>query len=161
MPYLVDGHNLIPKIRGLSLTDLEDEMQLLEMLQEYCRMQQKNAEVFFDNAPPGGVRVRKFGRVIARFIRQGTSADAAIYQRLQQLGRSARNWTVVSSDHAVQGAGRQAGAHVISSEKFALLLRQALQTFPQDKGKTADASLDETEVEEWLRLFGSDGDNSD
>lgn len=161
MPYLVDGHNLIPKIRGLSLTDLEDEMQLLEMLQEYCRMQQKNAEVFFDNAPPGGVRVRKFGRVIARFIRQGTSADAAIYQRLQQLGRSARNWTVVSSDHAVQGAGRQAGAHVISSEKFALLLRQALQTFPQDKGKTADASLDETEVEEWLQLFGSDGDNSD
>lgn len=103
----------------------------------------------------------KFGRVIARFIRQGTSADAAIYQRLQQLGRSARNWTVVSSDHAVQGAGRQAGAHVISSEKFALLLRQALQTFPQDKGKTADASLDETEVEEWLQLFGSDGDNSD
>lgn len=161
MPYLVDGHNLIPKIRGLSLTDLEDEMQLLEMLQEYCRVQQKNAEVFFDNAPPGGVRVRKFGRVIARFIRQGTSADAAIYQRLQQLGRSARNWTVVSSDHAVQGAGRQAGAHVISSEKFALLLRQALQTFPQDKGKTADASLDETEVEEWLQLFGSDGDNSD
>lgn len=161
MPYLVDGHNLIPKIPGLSLSDLEDEQQLLEMLQEYCRVQQKQVEVFFDNAPPGGVRVRNFGRVIARFIRQGTSADAAIYQRLQQLGRSVRNWTVVSSDHAVQQAARQAGAHLLSSEKFALMLRQALQTLPQDKGKADDAALDETEVEEWLRLFGSDADNSD
>ena len=31
MPYLIDGHNLIPKM-GLKLADLDDEMQLIELL---------------------------------------------------------------------------------------------------------------------------------
>jgi hypothetical protein len=34
MPYIVDGHNLIPKVPGLNLQDMEDELQLVELLQE-------------------------------------------------------------------------------------------------------------------------------
>ncbi|MBP1702274.1 MAG: hypothetical protein H6Q38_1381, partial [Chloroflexi bacterium] len=41
MPYIVDGHNLIPKIPGLSLRAIDDEMQLIELLQEFCRVQRK------------------------------------------------------------------------------------------------------------------------
>ena len=37
MPYLIDGHNLIPKVRGLSLQSMDDEMELVELLQEFCR----------------------------------------------------------------------------------------------------------------------------
>src|SRR5512140_382011 len=92
MPYLIDGHNLVPKIPGMSLEDVDDEQRLLGMLGEFCRKTRKQAEVFFDNAPPGGVRARNLGLLIARFIRQGMTADEAIRQRLQRLGREARNW---------------------------------------------------------------------
>jgi len=75
VPYLIDGHNLIPKIPGLMLEDIDDENQLLELFDQVCRSQGKQAEVFFDNAPPGGVRAHNYGLVVARFVRQGTSAD--------------------------------------------------------------------------------------
>ncbi len=119
MPYLIDGHNLIPKVPGLSLQEMDDEQHLLEMLQEFCRRQRKQVEVFFDNAPPGGVRARNLGSVTARFVRQGTTADDAIRKRLANLGRAARNWTVVSSDQAVQAEARAVQAQPMPSESFA------------------------------------------
>src|SRR5512144_1363588 len=112
MPYIIDGHNLIPKVPSLSLQEMDDEQHLVEMLQEFCRRQHKQVEVFFDNAPPGGVRARNLGQVTARFIRQGASADDAIRKRLVNLGRAARNWTVVSSDKTVQAEARAVQAQV-------------------------------------------------
>ncbi|MDI6693460.1 MAG: NYN domain-containing protein [Anaerolineales bacterium] len=156
MPYLIDGHNLIPKIPGLSLEDVDDEQQLLEMLQEYCRWQRKKAEVFFDNAPPGGMRTRSFGLVTARFVRQGNSADEAIRKRLINLGRAARNWTVVSSDLAVQASARASQARYLSSEAFAESLLQVLEKRGKDAGENAQAELAPEEVDEWLKLFSDD-----
>jgi hypothetical protein len=159
MPYLIDGHNLIPKIAGLSLEEMDDEQQLIELLQEYCRLQRKQVEVFFDNAPAGGVRARNMGLLIARFVRQGSSADYAIRQRLTRLGRSARNWTVVSSDQAVQAEARASQARAMSSEEFAGLLARALDESQHARGKEADASLSPGELDEWLRLFGERKDD--
>jgi len=156
MPHMIDGHNLIPKVPGLRLEAMDDEMQLIEMLQEFCRLRGKQAEVFFDNAPPGGSRARNFGRVVARFVRQGTTADDAIRARLVRLGKAARNWTVVSSDHAVQASARAAQAHYISSEAFAELLVGTLDESQADLGEDADARLDPDELDDWLHLFGAD-----
>jgi len=153
---MIDGHNLIPKVPGLRLEAMDDEMQLIEMLQEFCRLRGKQAEVFFDNAPPGGSRARNFGRVVARFVRQGTTADDAIRARLVRLGKAARNWTVVSSDHAVQASARAAQAHYISSEAFAELLVGTLDESQADLGEDADARLDPDELDDWLHLFGAD-----
>jgi uncharacterized protein len=102
MPYLIDGHNLIPKVPGLNLSDIDDEMELVELLQVFCRRKRKTAEVYFDQAPPGFSGRRRFGQVTAYFVPQGHSADDAIRQRLKHLGKAARNWAVVSSDHQVQ-----------------------------------------------------------
>jgi uncharacterized protein len=154
MPYLIDGHNLVPKIPGMSLEDVDDEQRLLGMLGEFCRKSRKQAEVFFDNAPPGGVRARNLGLLIARFIRQGTTADEAIRQRLQRLGREARNWTVVSSDQAVQASARASQAHYISSEAFVSTLLQTLDAAQSDQGANTDPSLSQNEVDDWLKLFG-------
>jgi predicted RNA-binding protein with PIN domain len=154
MPYLIDGHNLIPKVPGLSLQELDDEQHLLEMLQEFCRRQRKQVEVFFDNAPPGGVRARNLGSVTARFVRQGTTADDAIRKRLVNLGRAARNWTVVSSDQAVQAEARAVQAQPMPSETFARLMVQALDDSRVDQGAAAEAKLSAEELDEWLTLFG-------
>ncbi|OGO37239.1 MAG: hypothetical protein A2W35_00125 [Chloroflexi bacterium RBG_16_57_11] len=156
MPYIIDGHNLIPKVPGLSLQQMDDEQQLVEMLQEFCRHQRKQVEVYFDNAPPGGVRARNLGLVTARFVRQGTTADSAIRRRLANLGRVARNWTVVSSDQAVQAEARAAQAQAMSSETFARLLTRALDDSLIDQGEAAETVLNPEEVDDWLQLFGSD-----
>jgi predicted RNA-binding protein with PIN domain len=156
MPYLIDGHNLIPKMPGLSLEDPDDEIQLIELLQDFCRRRRKEVEVYFDNAPAGMARNRKFGLVSARFIRQGTTADEAIRHRLQRLGREAKNWIVVSSDLAVQSAARSARSPFLSAETFAALLLQTLAAPEKDAGEQPQAPLSAQELEDWLRLFGSD-----
>lgn len=56
MPYLIDGHNLIPKIHTLSIKAIDDEIELVKMLQVFCQRKRKHAEVFFDNAHPGRPR---------------------------------------------------------------------------------------------------------
>ena len=155
MVYLIDGHNLIPNIRGLSLELPDDEIQLVELLQEFCRRRRKTVEVFFDNAPPGQPSARVFGPVKARFVRQGQTADQAIYRRLEQLGEARRNYTVVSSDWQVLAAGRGRGAKAISAEQFARLLREALQESETQTAQREEANLPPEEIDDWLEIFGS------
>lgn len=152
MPYLIDGHNLIPKL-GLRLDSLDDEMELVALLQEFCRLEQRQVEVFFDGAPAHQAGTRKIGSVTAHFVRLGTTADDAIRSRLKRLGKSARNWTVISSDRQVQAEARAAHAEVISSESFAGTLRQT-----RARAKPGnDPSLSPQEIEEWLKLFEQRG----
>jgi predicted RNA-binding protein with PIN domain len=149
MPYLIDGHNLIPKL-GLRLDSMDDEMELVAILQEFCRLERRQAEVYFDGAPAPQAGTRKLGAVIAHFVPLGTTADDAIRRRLRRMGKSAKNWSVVSSDRQVQADARAAGADVIPSEAFARQLKQARETAP----KTAEErKLSKQEVEDWLMLF--------
>ncbi len=150
MPYLVDGHNLIPKL-GLRLDSPDDEMELVAFLQEFSRLSRHTVEVYFDGAPTGHSGTRKFGVVTAHFVRQGRTADSAIKARLQQMGRAARNWIVVSSDHEVQGAARAAHASVTSSDKFAGLLKGTESSASRSSGKS---EMSQEELEDWLKLFG-------
>ncbi len=151
---LIDGHNLIPKLPGLSLRDADDEMRLVEWLQRYCARHNTRAEVYFDRAAAGNAGRRRFGAVTAVFVRTGRTADEAIAARLQTLGRSAANWTVVSSDRAVQRAARNARARVMASETFARAL-QALSAASPAAEKPETPPPDE--IDEFLKLFGESG----
>lgn len=159
MPYLVDGHNLIPKLPGLSLSAIDDELDLIERLRAFAQQKRKNLEVFFDQAPPGYSNLRRFGRVTAHFVRQGATADAAIMARLKQLGRGATTYTVVSSDHQVQAAARAARAKVLTSEEFARQLMDLLAN-----GSTnlpGERTLSPEEIETWEALFNRRRDGKD
>jgi predicted RNA-binding protein with PIN domain len=152
MSYIIDGHNLIPKIPGLQLSDPEDEQKLIQILQAFCRRRRKQVEVYFDQAPPGSTGTRKFGMVTAVFVRQGSSADAAIEKRLHRLGRRARSYTVVSSDRQVVSAARSQHAAVMSSTEFARELLPPQSETPGEGEKPAE-ELGPQEVDEWLGLF--------
>ncbi|WP_299025474.1 NYN domain-containing protein [uncultured Thermanaerothrix sp.] len=158
MAYLIDGHNLIPKVSGLSLADPDDETRLIEMVQRLCQRQRKRAEVFFDQAPPGLAGSRRLGWVLVHFVRQGLTADEAIARRLKTLGGEARNWTVVSSDHRVQAEARARGARVVSAEDFARWLLADKLSAPT-KPAPEEAPLSPEEVDYWLRLFGEGKQN--
>lgn len=160
MPYLIDGHNLIPKIPGLRLGSVDDEMQLVVLLQDFCRLSRKQVEVYFDQAAPGQSGKRSLGMVRAHFVPSGRTADQAIQQRLNKLSRSARNWTVVSSDRSVQLSARQAGAQVLASEAFAALIRDTLKQDHSANQDKSDRNLTPEEVEEWLDLFHPRRDDS-
>jgi hypothetical protein len=154
MPYLVDGHNLIPKV-GLHLGSIDDEMELVAILQEFARLHRRQVEVYFDGAPAGQAGTRSLGTVKAHFVRAGTTADDAIRRRLKKMGRAAKNWTVVSSDRQVQAEAREVQAKVLSSDEFARML---LQTPRIETSKpAADRKISPAEVDEWLKIFASKG----
>lgn len=153
MPYLVDGHNLIPKL-GLSLGDPQDELQLVERLQAFGRVNRAQVEVYFDGGQPGQRQTMKLGQVVAHFVRIGRTADSALEQRLSQLGRQARNWQVVSSDARVVNAARAVHARSVTSEQFALLVQQAHQV--QQTGQKEDPALSADQLDEWMDLFKGD-----
>jgi uncharacterized protein len=149
MPYLIDGHNLIPNL-GLRLDSIDDEVELISILQEFCRRTRKQVEVYFDGAPAPQARTRKLGTVTAHFVSQGSTADNAIRNHLKRLGKSAKNWIVVTSDREVQAEARAAHAEVMSSNVFAKLLQQAHNSAPQ---RSNDRKLSDDEVNEWMRVF--------
>jgi len=152
MPYLIDGHNLIPKL-GIDLASFDDEATLLARLNEFSRISRRDGlEVYFDNAQPGSPETRKQGRVTAHYVRRPLIADEAIRLRLQKLGKAAKNWQVVSSDHRVQAEARQAGAKVVSSDEFAALVIDTLRS-GDDSAHPAPKPMSENELDSWLRLF--------
>ena len=151
MSYLIDGHNLIPKL-GLSLESFDDELELAARLNEYCRLSRKKGlEVYFDNARPDTPETRRIGLLTVHFVRKPLIADQAIHLRLKKLGKSARNWTVVSSDRVVQRDALAVGARPLSSEEFAATVLDVLRA--GSPPAALPASMSERELEEWIKFF--------
>jgi len=108
-------------------------------------------EVYFDGAPPGSAGTRKLGTVKAHFIPRGQTADSAIRRRLGHMGKSAKNWTVVSSDHEVQTTAKVHQAAFVSSENFVKAFRAALISASAKEAEERQMSAGE--MDEWLNLF--------
>jgi predicted RNA-binding protein with PIN domain len=155
MPYLIDGHNLIPKV-GLRLDSPDDELELVAILQDFARLKRQQVEVYFDGAPIGQAGTRRFGTIRAHFVRLGQTADDAIRARLLRMEKDARNWIVVSSDREVQSAARAAQAQSISAEEFVNLLRGAQGS--KSKSNPSEKKLSAAEVDEWMKIFGNKRD---
>lgn len=151
MTYIIDGHNLIPKIPGINLSDTDDENKLIHILQQFCRLRRTKAIVYFDQAPPGMSGGKNFGSVRANYIRQGRTADDAIMEKLRNMGRRARNVTVISSDRQVQQAARAVHAKVMSSEDFAAKWESLISEDPTLDPRVQP--LSEEELAEWEALF--------
>jgi predicted RNA-binding protein with PIN domain len=149
MPYLIDGHNLIGSLPGLSLADPEDERKLLDLLRAFGRSTRRKSVVFFDRGRPGTApQLLSGGMVQAIFVPPPRRADDAILDFLR-THKDARHYTVVSSDSEVRAKSRRADAKVVSSAEFARELDQSLTD--RRKEKPPEEMKD---LEQWLRLFG-------
>jgi predicted RNA-binding protein with PIN domain len=149
MPYLIDGHNLIPLL-GLRLSDPEDEAKLTLLLQRYFARTGRQGTVYFDRMAPGGAKGTSSRHLAVRFIAPPRTADDAIRAHLSRLHREARNWTVVSNDQAIRHAAERAGARWVSAAEFAAEVRSARQGGTDEK---PEASLSPDELSEFERLF--------
>jgi predicted RNA-binding protein with PIN domain len=95
--------------------------------------------------------MRNFGAVKAHFVRAEQTADSAMRARLNKMGKNAKNWIVVSSDHEIQSAARVHRAEFISSEVFVKEIKAAMKSAP--KPDDGNKKLSTQEVEEWLKFF--------
>ena len=160
MEYYIDGHNLIPKLQGIRLSDDNDEQALLERIQEYARLSRKKCTVFFDKAPENRTRSESYGTLRVIYVTHQTKADEEIIARVNQLGKArAAEITVVSSDQHVQWQCRQAGAKTVGSDQFAAEMNSTFSgksTAPKRlrTGPRLEPKLSSKEVDEWLELFG-------
>lgn len=150
--FVVDGHNLIPKIPGVRLEDMEDENRLIEILNEFCRLGRAQVEVFFDGAPDPATPQRKCGLARAHFIRKGLSADDAIIEYVRKQQKPNFQLTVVSSDHRIQNSVKTAGAIVMTSEAFAAEMQRVF-TSPAATQEQKEKQLSPGEVALWLDEF--------
>lgn len=149
---LIDGHNLIPKIRGLSLSDENDEEKLIQILSDYCRIKRKTVEVYFDCAPPEYAGMRSYGNVKAHFVRKGITADDMIIHRIRNMGKKASHVKVVSSDQRIQREVHSYSAETISTDEFVKEIEKAFMNTPGG-GKPDPSKISASEVETWLNIF--------
>lgn len=153
MPYLIDGHNLIPYIPGLSLKDMDDEIALIKLLQVFSSQHRTKVEVYFDQAPATRAGSRSFGSVKAHFVRQDSTADKAMINRLTRMGKDAKNWTVVTSDREILVEAKSAHSQTLKSAEFALELQSVKSGISSDLDKQDIPEVSDGEVDYWLDQF--------
>ncbi len=151
MPYIIDGHNLIPKIPGINLQDMDDEQKMIDLLLEYARISQDTLEVYFDRAPLGQAKTKQKGRVKVIFVTEKTIADERIIKRIRTLGKVASNWVVVTSDRRIQADAKESRAKSMSSEEFAQKLAKTLDE--ERTRRSSDQTMSDSELESWMKLF--------
>jgi len=151
MPFLIDGHNLVPFVPGLSLDDPDDEAHLVQRLRQFAARTRRRITVYFDRRAPGNAHNLSGAGVTVRFVAAPETADEAIRRHLERLRREALNWTVVSSDAEVRGFAERAGASWMSAPDFAR--RLAGPGRPDVASDKPDRPPDSAEVQEWERLF--------
>ena len=153
MSYIIDGHNLIPNIPGLSLAQVDDETRLIRLLVTFCQRKRSRVVVFFDRAAAGHQGGHAFGAVSAIFVSDRRTADDAIHDYLVAHRREARNFTVVSSDRQVQRDATSLHARVLSTEAFADILADSNLSAAPIHGKAEPDLLSPEEISEWERQF--------
>ena len=157
MPYLVDGHNLIPYIPGLSLKDMDDEIALIKVLQGFASQQKTRVEVYFDQAPADRAGSRSFGSVKAHFVRQDSTADKAMINRLSRMGKDAKNWTIVTSDREILVEAKSAHSQTLKSADFAAELSRENSGNSSNPDKQDTPEISDGEVDYWLDQFDGNG----
>jgi uncharacterized protein len=168
--YLIDGHNLITKMPGMSLSNPEDEVHLVEILQVFSRIRRQKIEVYFYGALSGQIGTHTFGNIRAHYFPKGQTAADAIGRRLEKLGPQVRETLVISADRRVQAETRAYTAPFLDAELFARELQAvphsplapAEPPAPVKKPAPVDLSKQDTknqpnlssdELSEWMDLF--------
>ena len=152
---LIDGHNLIAQVPGLSLADPDDEQKLIVLLRKYAARRGARVLVVFDSGTAAHVGGKSNdlsgGGVTSIFAGSHTIADRILMERIRELKKPGE-WIVVSSDREVRQAASQRKMTVKSSQEFAALLLSPPKDNPPEQA-APEKTLSETEVDEWLRVF--------
>jgi predicted RNA-binding protein with PIN domain len=170
---IIDGYNLM-HAWGLARKrygpgDLERlrERFLHQLANRLAEDDRSRTTVVFDagsEAPSDIPTEQTYKTMRIVFARRDDDADARI-ERLVKEHSAPRQIRVVSSDRRLQSAARRRKGQFVSSEQFLLELENhpppenAAETSQELKSKST-GELTESEIAEWLELFGESNDAS-
>jgi predicted RNA-binding protein with PIN domain len=152
MPYLIDGHNVIGQMPGLSLADPDDEAKLAALVRRWCARENRKAVLIFDGGLPGGPSSLSNGDVAVIFASERhNTGDDLLLNRIRDE-KNPTGLIVVSSDQRIVTAAKGRRMAVVPAREFG----RALAGIPQ-AGKTAakEQGLGGDEVAEWEKLFST------
>ena len=154
MPYLIDGHNLIAQVPGMTLADPDDEVQLVLRLRRFAGRKRQKITVVFDHGVPGGwSRDLSTGPVKVVFAGSHSNADRVILERVREAARP-RDIKLVTSDRDLRQKAEAYHVEMITSQDFALTLFKPPPSEPESQpDEREDVWLSKDEVREWMRLF--------
>ncbi len=144
MPYLLDGNNLIGRVRRTAKPSAEDREALVSEIAGRLRRTRAKATIFFDG--PAGERASSLGSLSVR-VPSGGSADDAIVREVERA-KAPREAVVVTADRGLASRCRDAGAKVCSPDEF--FARFGAATAGTRGEREATGKVD---VDEWLRYF--------
>lgn len=147
MPYVIDGHNLVNFVPGLSLTAPDDEARLIAQLRQWLARAGKRGVVFFDQGQPGGGGGGS-ATLHVRFVRPPRTADQAIEDFLRHTPNPA-GWTVITADQRLATTARRLRAPVRAPADW---VREMLAA-PQAAARQKTHGLTPAEVAEWEQAF--------
>ncbi len=154
MHLLIDGHNLIAQIPGISLADADDEAKLVMLLRGYAaRKRGRTVLVVFDHGVYGHPQHLNGYSVTCHFAKSPQDADTQLIRRLRALARPSE-WVLVSSDRAVTSVAQECRVRVIGAREFAALLLEPSARQNDRHEEKPDRRLSEAEIAEWLQIFG-------
>jgi len=97
--------------------------------------------------------------LIVHFVLSPRTADDAIIEHIQRLGREAPNWTIVSDDREIQAEARHARARLMSSSSFAQSLTSPTFEALESEDEKPVEPVNADEIQEWEQLFKKQGKN--
>jgi len=90
-------------------------------------------------------------------VRQDSTADKAIINRLSRMGKDAKNWIVVTSDREILVEARSAHSQTLTSADFAAEVKTVNTRNSSDLDKQEAPEVTEGDVDYWLEQFKDNG----
>ncbi len=155
MPYIIDGNNLVGCFPDITLDDPEARSRLLFVVSKFQENKKNNIIIVFDGEPDEGMRKQmassKFTIVYPEI---GNSADNEIKEILSGFNYF-KDVVVVTSDRELKTFAKKKGAKTINSIEFYFELKRFSHIYgkKEENQKRIDAELDETEVDQWMKIF--------
>jgi len=144
---ILDGHNLIGRLPGMSLDDPNDEEKLVRLLSQHRGRMGGGVLVVFDPGSGPGGSVRSFGGIKVAYAPRGSTADSVILKHIERM-KDPREALVVSSDGRLRSQARALGARVMSAEEFERRFLRSPRRLPPEKPEGP------VDLEEWMEIFG-------
>jgi predicted RNA-binding protein with PIN domain len=145
--YIIDGNNLIGKIKELQKLQNKDKQSAREklalLIDNFFLDRKIKASLHFDGFQNTPIRITSAKIIYS----ENKSADDRIKAEIIAT-RNPRNITVVTSDNNLRQFAQVCGAAVISSEEFALEIKKRNETDEEEKRIQSMNN-----IEEFKRIF--------
>lgn len=147
--YIIDGNNLIGKIKLLASFQRKDKQasrdKLAFMVDRFFAAKKVEVYLYFDGFEGEKINTQKLKIIYSEKF----SADEKIKRQIE-AEKNKRNLVVISSDNSIAGFAKVCGCEILSSENFGKKLYRSFSS--ESENEKTDLAND---VEEFKRLFNT------